>query len=308
MKSSPFITVVSPVYNSEKSILELIMRLNESLLLISKNFEIILVEDGGNDNSWELISKVCSQNNKVKGFKLSRNFGQHYAISCGLDQANGDYIVVMDCDLQDRPEEIVNLYNKITEGYDVVVGRRKNRKDKFTKKLFSKLFSLTLGYLIGAKVDHQVGNFGIYNKKVINSIRNLKESIRVFSLMIQWVGFKRTSIEVEHSERFEGTTTYNFNKLVKLALDIFLAYSDKPIRISIKIGFLISSITFFLGLYNLYLFLANKITVPGYTSIILSIWFLSGLMICIIGLIGLYVGKIFEGVKNRPFYIISETT
>jgi glycosyltransferase involved in cell wall biosynthesis len=307
MEPIAFISVISPVYNSEKSILELVNRLNESLLVITNNFEIILVEDGGEDKSWEVISNISAKNNRVKGFKLSRNFGQHYAISCGLDHANGDYVVVMDCDLQDRPEEIVNLYKKIIEGYDVVVGRRKNRKDKFTKRLSSKFFALTLSYLIGTKVDHHVGNFGIYNKKVVNSIRNLKESIRVFSLMIQWVGFKRTSIEVEHSLRFEGSTTYNFNKLLKLALDIFLAYSDKPIRISIKIGLLISAITFFIGLYNLYLYFANKITVPGYTSIILSIWFLSGLIICSIGLIGLYVGKIFESVKNRPFYIISET-
>ena len=308
MIDKPFISIVSPVYKAENIIVKLVSRIESAVSQLTNNFEIILIDDSSPDKSWEIIEKIAKSNHKVKGFKLSRNFGQHYAITCGLDQAHGDWVVVMDCDLQDQPEEIIKLFNKAQEGYDIVLGKRSDRKDSFLKRFISRMFYTTLSYLTGSKIDEQVANFGIYNKRVVDNICKLRESIRYFPTMVKWVGFKQTSISVDHAARVEGSSSYNFKMLFNLGLDIMLAYSDKPIRITIKLGFLVSFLTLLFGIYNFYLYLTNQIKVPGYTSLALSIWFLSGLIISILGIIGLYVGKIFEGVKSRPIYIISEIT
>jgi dolichol-phosphate mannosyltransferase len=210
----------------------------------------------------------------------------------------------MDCDLQDRPEEIVNLYQKALEGYDIVLARRHERQDGFFKRFFSWLFYYVLSYLTGIKHDPAVANFGIYHRKVIQAVCQMRESIRVFPIMVRWTGFKTAKIDVIHAERTIGKTTYNFKRLLNLALDIILAYSDKPIRLTIKLGLTISILSFLFGLFLLFEYFFGVITVPGYASIIISIWFLSGLIIMILGIIGLYVGKIFEGVRSRPIYIV----
>jgi polyisoprenyl-phosphate glycosyltransferase len=308
MLHTPFISVVSPVYRAEKLIQPLVERLISALEKITPSFEIILVDDCGPDNSWQKIVEQSNLDSRVKGVKLSRNFGQHYAITAGLDQCEGDWIVVMDCDLQDQPEEIIKLYNKALEGYDVVLARRYDRKDNFFKKIFSKLFYNSLGYLTGSKQDSSIANFGIYRRKVIDAICTLRESIRYFPTMVKWVGFHATAIDIEHAERTEGNSSYNLKRLINLALDIILAYSDKPLRITIKVGVTISIFSFIASLATLYRALIGAIEVTGYASLIISIWFLSGLIISILGIVGLYIGKIFEGVKARPVYIISETT
>lgn len=300
------LSVVSPIYNAALHLEEFVTELEKYILPITNDYEIVLVDDFSPDNSWKHIESICTTHPKVKGIKLSRNFGQHYAITAGLDNANGEWIIVMDCDFQDAPSEIPNLYNKTKEGFDVVLARRINRKDGFVKKLFSKLFWKTLGWLTGTNIDHTVANFGIYNKKVIQAVCSLRESIRFFPSMILWVGFSKTTLDVKHQERQTGTSGYNFSRMFKLALDVMLAYSDKPIRLVIKMGFFISLFTLLIGLYYLYLNITHQILVPGYTSLIISIWFLSGLIILILGILGLYIGKTFEGVKNRPIYIIEK--
>ncbi len=300
------LSVVSPIYNAALHLEEFVTELEKYILPITNDYEIVLVDDFSPDNSWKHIESICTKHPKVKGIKLSRNFGQHYAITAGLDNANGEWIIVMDCDFQDAPSEIPNLYNKTKEGFDVVLARRINRKDGFVKKLFSKLFWKTLGWLTGTNIDHTVANFGIYNKKVIQAVCSLRESIRFFPSMILWVGFSKTTLDVKHQERQTGTSGYNFSRMFKLALDVMLAYSDKPIRLVIKMGFFISLFTLLIGLYYLYLNITHQILVPGYTSLIISIWFLSGLIILILGILGLYIGKTFEGVKNRPIYIIEK--
>ena len=301
-----YISIVSPVYKAEKIVPELVLRIINSVEKITPNFEIILVEDGSPDNSWDQIEKACFADKRIKGIKLSRNFGQHYAITAGLDNAKGEWVVVMDCDLQDQPEEIVNLLNKATEGFEIVVAKRVNRKDFFIKRLFSYFFYRVLSYLTGTIQDSEVANFGIYHKKVITSVCQMRESIRYFPTMVNWVGFKRTNLEVEHSKRLVGKTSYNFKKLINLSLDVILAFSDKPIRIIIKIGTIISLFSFLFALLSIIRYFTGDITVSGYTSLIVSIWFLSGLILMTLGTVGLYVGKTFEGVKNRPIYLISE--
>jgi polyisoprenyl-phosphate glycosyltransferase len=305
---TPHISVVSPVYRAEKIIPELVRRIDDSISKITTNYEIILVEDCGPDNSWTAIEAVAKKNPRVKGFKLSRNFGQHYAISCGLDHAKGDWVVVMDCDLQDQPEEIYKLYQKTKEGYDVVLAQRIERQDSILKRFFSKAFYGILGYLTGSKMDESVANFGIYNQKVIQALTLMRESIRYFPTMVKWVGFNQTAIPIEHAERSEGKSSYNFKRLLNLALDIILAYSDKPIRLMIKFGLIISLASFVMGLVFLIRYLIGEVTVQGYTSLIISIWFFSGLILVMLGVVGLYVGKTFEGVKKRPIYLIQTST
>jgi glycosyltransferase involved in cell wall biosynthesis len=303
----PFISVVSPVYNSQNIVPLLISRLEEALRQITEDYEIILVDDYSSDNSWQSIESAAKSNQKIKGIKLSRNFGQHYAITAGLDYTIGEWVIVMDCDLQDRPEEIINLYKTANEGcFDIVLAGRINRKDQYLKKMYSKCFYKVLGFLTGTKHDPSVANFGIYSKSVIREIKSLRESIRYFPTMVNWVGFKKTTIVVTHSEREEGKSGYNFKKMFNLAIDIILAYSDKPIRITIKLGIFISFISFIMSLYTFIKWYSGTINVIGYSSLIISVWFLSGCILTTLGIVGLYVGKIFEGVKGRPIYIIEK--
>lgn len=303
----PKISIVSPVYRAEPIVDKLVGLIKSEVSKITADFEIILVEDHGPDNSWNKIVENCQSDKRVKGIKLSRNFGQHYAITAGLDHATGEWVVVMDCDLQDKPEEIIHLYNKAMEGFDVVLARRENRQDTFFKKLFSFSFYSCLTYLTGTKQDATIANFGIYHYKVIDAIKSMRESIRYFPTMVKWVGFRSVSIPVVHAERDSGATTYNLNKLLNLALDIILAFSDKPIRLAVKAGFIISLVSFIFAIFNVVKALIGGFDVIGYGSLIASIWFLSGLLMFLLGIVGLYIGKTFEGVKKRPLYIISQS-
>ena len=302
------LSVVSPVYRAELVLEELVERISNSIPSAFNSFEIILVDDFSPDKSWQKIEEISKRNNNVRGFKLSRNFGQHYAITAGLNQVKGDYIVVLDCDLQDQPEEINKLFIESQKGYDIVLARRYERKDSLYKKTVSKLFYKTLSYLTGTKQDATVANFRIYSKQVINEVVKLEEKIKYFPTMVKWVGFSTSYVNVEHASRSEGKSNYNLKKLLNLALDIILAYSDKPLRLIIKFGLSIALISFIMVIYVLFEKITGKVSVSGYASLIISIWFLSGCLLTTLGVVGLYIGKIFEGVKNRPSYIIEKST
>ena len=300
------LSIVSPVYKAEKILDELIRRIHESVSTITSDYEIILVEDGSGDGSWQKIEAHSKTDNHIKGIKLSRNFGQHNAITAGLDHCLGDWIVVMDCDLQDQPEEIPKLYNEALKGFDIVYAKRKQRHDSYFKMITSKIFYKLFAWLSGVPQDGTIANFGIYSSKAINAVNELREPLRSFATMIKWVGFKSTGIYVEHANRFEGKSTYNFRRLLHLALDISLSFSDKPLRMTVKLGAIISGSAFLFGIYTLYKYFTGQITEPGFASLIVSLWFLSGLIIFILGVIGLYLGKVFEGIKDRPLYIIEK--
>ena len=302
------ISIVSPVYKAENIVDELVARIERVLEGMQVAYEIILVDDCGPDNSWAKIVSNAKRNPKVRGIKLSRNFGQHHAITAGLDASKGDWVVVMDCDLQDRPEEIVPLYAKAQEGFDIVFARRAVRQDKWLKRMSSAMFYRAFEYLSGLPQDGSIANFGIYSRKTINAINSMREPMRAFAPMAKWVGFTRTAIDVQHAERFEGTTSYNWSKLINLALDISIAYSEKPLRMAVKAGISISLLAFVYAIYNVIAYLMGWIQVSGYASLIISIWFFSGLIIFILGILGLYIGKIFDSVKDRPLYLIDQTT
>jgi dolichol-phosphate mannosyltransferase len=302
------ISIVIPVYRAELIMDELIARLTKALDAITPLYEIILVEDGGPDKSWDKIVFHAAKHSQIKGILLSRNFGQHHAITAGLDASKGNWVVVMDCDLQDQPEEIVKLYTKAKEGFDIVFARRAQRQDGFFKRMSSAVFYGVFAYLSGIPQDNSIANFGVYSRKVIDVINSMREPMRAFAPMARWVGFNRTAIDVAHAERFAGESSYNWTKLINLALDFAMAYSDKPLKLTVKLGIGISILSVLYTLYNIILFNLGSITITGYTSLIVSIWFLSGLIIFTLGIIGLYIGKMFEGIKNRPLYIIDKTT
>ena len=300
------ISVISPVYNAANVVEELVLRIENAIASLADDYEIILINDSSPDQSWECIQEICLKNKKVVGINLSRNFGQHYAITAGLDHSKGDWVVVMDCDLQDVPEEIPKLYKKARQGYDAVLAQRIRRNDKFFKKLFSNLFYKTLGFLSGTKQDNSVANFGIYNRNLINSVNTMREPIRFFPTMVNWVGFKKVKIPVKHESRKEGNSNYNFSKLFKLAFDVIITNSQKPLRISVIIGLSISFISFIVALIYFIQAYVYGFSVSGFASLMISIWLLSGIIIATLGIVGIYVGKTFEYVKNRPIYIIKE--
>jgi glycosyltransferase involved in cell wall biosynthesis len=299
------ISVVIPVYKAEGCLRELYNRLKSSLETITPDFEIILVEDCGGDSSWEIIAELASQDERVKGIQFSRNFGQHYGITAGLDCCDGDWVVVMDCDLQDRPEEIPRLYAKALEGYDVVLARRGKRKDPIFKRFTSWLYYKFFNYFTDMSYDGEVGNFRIASRKVVEQFRMFREHLRFFGGLIDWMGFPAASIEITHDERYEGKSTYTYRKLWVLATEIIIAYSDKPLRISIKIGFIMSILAFIYGGSILIRALFGGTQVAGWSSLIVSIYFIGGIVIANLGIIGIYLGKTFNEVKKRPLYLVS---
>jgi dolichol-phosphate mannosyltransferase len=275
---------------------------------MGNNFEIILINDSSPDDAWQVIQQLAVEDNRVKGINLARNFGQHYAITAGLDFAQGDWVVVMDCDLQDRPEEIPVLFQKAQEGYDIVVGRRLIRQDTFFKKISSNLFYRIFKFMTGASVDNRIGNYGIYASKVIKSISALKEQNRSFGLFAIWVGFRRIEVDIVHGRRLHGKSSYTFKLMVKLALDSIVSHSNKLLYISIKLGVIFSASSMLYAIWLVVNYIVWASPVAGWTSLMVSIFFTAGLIISSIGVVGLYVGKIFDEVKRRPLYIIDSTT
>lgn len=306
MPSNIKVSVVSPVYRAEKMVHMLVERIVKSVSTITEDFEIILVNDASPDASWSVIEQECANDKRVKGINLSRNFGQHYAITAGLHYAKGEWVVVMDCDLQDRPEEIPALYAKAQEGYDSVFAQRVQREDAWLKRMSSKAFYAVLGYLTDTKQDSSVANFGIYNRSVIQSISQMGDHFRYFPTMVQWVGFKKAYLPVEHCERMDGKSTYNWSRLMRLALDTIIAFSDKPMRLMVKFGAWVTIVSLIIGFAYLVKYLLGDIEVAGFTTLIISLWIIAGIIISLLGVLGLYVGKMFDTVKQRPTFIVDK--
>ena len=300
------ISIVSPIYMGDKMLDELVRRIKESVSSITSDYEIILVNDCSPDNSWSRIKEICRKDPYVKAVNLSRNFGQHYAITAGLSVAQGKWIVVMDCDLQDQPEEIPRLYKKALEGYDTVLGQRIERKDKFFKKLSSTLFNNIYSYLTDSKKDKTVANFGIYNRKVIEAIMQMGDIVKSFPIEVNWVGFKTTKLPIEHANRASGKSSYSMRKLLTLAFNSMIAFSNKPLKLMVVFGFCIVLLSFLIATYYFVQYMTGKIEVSGFSTLVISIWLSCGLIIMFMGMVGVYIGKIFDQVKGRPTFIISE--
>ena len=300
------ISVVVPVYGCKAALHELYFRLCTTLENMVDSFEIILVDDYCPQNSWEVIKEICRNDSRVIGLRLSRNFGQIRAITAGLDHCCGDWVVVMDCDLQDRPEFINVLYKKAKEGYDVVFARRINRKDSIVTKVFSMFFYKIYNYFTDGKFDNAICNFSISKRIVIDNYCKMREQGRAYTLFIKWLGFKQATIEAEGDKRFEGKSSYNFKRKMIMAFEIITAQSNKPLKFSAGFGIIISIFSF-LYILSLTLKYIRGAEVPvGWTTIVASIYLMGGLLMFAIGVLGCYIGNIFDEVKNRPLYVITE--
>lgn len=300
-------SVVIPEYRGEKMVPALVERLKASMETITNSYEIILVNDCSPDDTWNAILKEGEKDKRVKGINLSRNFGQHNAITAGLSYVKGEWIIVMDCDLQDRPEEIPRLYEKALEGYEVVRARRVMRQDRFFKRLSSSLFHKVVNFVGGKKSDKAVGNFGIFNKRVIAEVNKMPETTRGFGMLLSYVGFNKTTLDVEHANRMEGKSSYTFSKMLRQAMDAIIASTNNPLRITIVVGFCISALSLAIAFYNVIARLVNIIRVPGFTTTVFSIWFMGGVILSVLGIHGLYISKIFDEVKGRQLYIVKDT-
>jgi dolichol-phosphate mannosyltransferase len=308
MSAHPLISVVSPVYRAENIVDELIKRICEEVTKITSDFEIVLVEDGSPDNSWQKIEAACAVNPKVAGVKLSRNYGQHYAITAGLEAARGDYVVVMDCDLQDDPKYIAVLYDEIQKGYDLIYARQARREHGVLKNLSASFFYFVLNALseertIGAKDN--IGAYSMLSRKVVNAFLQMKEYHRQYLAILGLVGFKPGFIQIEQQKRFEGSSSYTFSKLFRLAVDGVVSQSDKLLRLSILMGFICFVLSFTGGVAYIISYLLRG-SLPGYTSMIVMLLFSTGLILMSIGVLGLYIGRIFDQVKDRPLYFIDK--
>ena len=301
------LSVVSPVYRGEKMLSELVERIHKAISPLTDNYEIVLVNDCSPDNSWECISEICKVDKKVKGINLSRNFGQPYAITAGLTYAKGNYIAVIDCDLQNKPEDLPAMYQKALEGYDVVSARRVVREDTFMKRMSSAIFHRVYDFLSGFDTDKAVAEFGIYSRKIVDVYCSIPEYSRSFVELIHTLGFKKTTVDVFHDHRLEGKSSYNLYRLLKLSYDSIISNSNRPLHLAVALGLIMSILSFLMAIYNIFAKFWGLNEVAGYTSTIFSIWFVGGLLLLMMGVLGLYIGKIFDQVKGRPVFIVSDT-
>ena len=301
------LSIVSPVYHGEKMLNELVQRIHAAIKDLTDDYEIILVNDCSPDLSWQKITEICSHDKKVKGINLSRNFGQPYAITAGLSYAAGEYVAVIDCDLQNKPEDLPAMYRKAKEGYDIVSARRVVREDTFLKRLSSATFHRVYDFLSGFKTDKAVAEFGIYSRKVVKVYCSIPEYSRSFVELVHTLGFKKTTVDVLHDHRLEGESSYNLYRLLKLSYDSIISNSNRPLHLAVSLGLIMSVISFLMAVYNIFAKFYGLNEVVGYTSTIFSIWFVGGLLLFMMGILGLYIGKIFDQVKGRPVFIVSET-
>ena len=301
------ISVVIPEYGCRGSIRELYQRLVRTLEAITEAFEIVFVEDGDPQNSWEDIQELAKQDSRVKGIRFTRNFGQERAITAGIKYSSGNYVVVMDGDLQDRPEGITELYRIAKEGNDVVFVRRNERKDNALTKFLSGMFYKVYNVLADDDYDPEVGNFSIASRRAINAFLEMNEKNRGYIMFLKWLGFPSTTIDLTADARSEGKSSYSFSKKVRYAMEEITSQSNKPLYLAIYIGMIFACISFIAILYLVIRHFVDGSVPEGWISLMASIFLIGGLIMSTLGVHGLYVGNIYNEVRNRPLYVVEET-
>ena len=300
-------SIISPVYEAENIIIELVRRIEYEIQKITNDYEIILVDDGSTDNSWQVIELLCEKNSKIKGVKLTRNFGQAYAISAGLETSKKNIAIVLDCDLQEDPKYFHQLLKEYNKGFHVVLSNPKKRRHGFLKNLTSKLYYSILN-ILNDNTNSQIsqnGTLSLISRDVINSFLKVNDYHRHYLAIIKWLGFSSTSIIIEQDKRYIGESTYSTKKLIKLAIIGLTSQTDRLLKISIYIGCLFSLFGFFSIVYIVIQYFINGYQ-TGWPSIVILIIFSTGLILISLGIIGLYIAKIFEQTKKRPLYIIEK--
>lgn len=299
------ISVVVPAYNEEDNVFALYERLNTALERITAAHEIIFVDDGSKDKTVEKIMKLRLADERVKLVSFSRNFGHEMANTAGFRHAQGEAVVIIDADLQDPPELIVDMYNKFKEGFDVVYAKRISRKkESLVKRATSKAFYRVMKTLSDVDVPLDTGDFRLLSRRVVDEINDLQEHNRYFRGLTHWVGFNVGFVEFHRDERFAGETKYNYVKLFKLAFDAILSFSYKPLKIFSLIGLWVSALSFVCLLYLTVGKIAGRQAVEGWTSMMAIMLFCFGILMVQVSIIGEYIGRIYEEVKNRPLFIV----
>lgn len=314
MPQEKMISVVIPTYKSELNLPELIRRLAVILSKLPYSHEIIFVNDNSPDDSCSVLKAACKADPRVKLISLSRNFGQQIATSAGLRYALGDAVVVMDDDLQDPPEFIPELVSMWEQGNDVVYAIRINRKEGFFKKLGYKMFYRLLSRMSSTSIPRDSGDFGLLDRKIVDILNSMPERTRLVRGLRAWIGFRQTGVECERGSRFKGKPSYNLVKMINLSMNGIFAFSDAPLQLSSTLGFFVSFIAF-LGMILTIIqrimtfFLPNNPLAvwPGFSTIVLAILFLGGVQLIGIGILGAYVARIYNEVKQRPMFLVRET-
>lgn len=300
-----FFSIIIPIYGCKSALPELYKRLKNTITQITNDYEIILVNDCCPQGSWELIEDICSKDPHVKGIELSRNFGQMKAILAGLDYCSGEWVSVMDCDLQDRPEDIMRLYKKAQEGFDVVFAKRTKRGDPLINSLVSGIFYKLYGYATDGNYDGKLCNFSVVKRDVILNYCKMREQHRSYVMYLKWLGYRQATVDVERDARYEGKSSYSLRKRIKMAFELLTSQSDKVLRLTVGFGFVITFCSFVVIVAFIIRYFTMRIS-PGWTSIVVSNFLIGGLIIMTIGIVGLYVGNIFIQTKNRPLYVIRQ--
>ncbi len=301
LKTNMHLSIISPVYEGANIVEPLVRRISKAAATITPDFEILLVEDGSKDHSWEAIKAVSQQYPQVKGIKLSRNFGQHQAITAGLTYSQGDFVAVLDCDLQDDPAFLIDLYEQIQEGYEIVFTLRKKRAFQNSRNYISKAYQSFYRLVTGVNEFYRgdVGNFSLLSRKVVNAFLQVKEQDRHYLMVLRWLGFKHTYLEIAHQERPSGKSSYNFRKLVMLGISGITSQSIRLLYLAIILGIGLLVLALISSIYYLF--------APSIALLFLSLsLFSTGLIVTTIGIASIYLGKVFEESKKRPLYIVEE--
>lgn len=304
------LSVIIPIYNEEANIGELHRRLLSVLepMALPGGFEFIFINDGSRDRSLALLLDLATRDERMRYIDLSRNFGHQIAVTAGLDRATGEAVVIIDADLQDPPELIPLLHQRMREGYEVVYAKRRSRKgDSAAKKLTARLFYRLLSSITHVSIPVDTGDFRIISQKVVEGLRLMPEQNKFLRGQISWIGYRQTFIEYNRAERAGGETGYTYRKMIRLALDGITAFSDVPLKVATIGGFVVSGLAFLVGLYTLYSRFVTHDYQPGWPSLMVSILFLGGVQLISVGIIGEYMARLSANVRQRPLYLISNT-
>ncbi|MGB3605765.1 glycosyltransferase family 2 protein [Psychroserpens sp.] len=308
MSPTKDISIIVPVYNEASNIDELYERLLLALKEITQNYELIFINDGSQDDSLQKLKALSVANDQTFYINLSRNFGHQVAVSAGLDLSNAETVVIIDADLQDPPELIPQLYAQHKNGFDVVYAKRVSREgETFMKKATSKLFYRILQKITSFDIPLDVGDFRLLDRKVVLALRSMPEQNKFLRGQIAWLGFKQTFVDFKREPRKHGTSGYSYGKMFSLAFDAVTGFSDKPLLLVSRLGFIISLVSFMVILFAIFSHFVLEQTITGWTSLIISSMFIGGIQLLSIGVIGEYISRISTNVKNRPLYVISDS-
>lgn len=307
-KQLPMISVVSPVYGCRNTLNELAKCVATAFEGMELDWELVLVDDRGPDQPWPVIEQLVAQSPHIRGIRLARNHGQHLAIWAGLEAARGDFVAVIDCDLQDDPAVIPELYRQaMQEDVEAIIVDRGSWSDSRFRRMASKSFYALVKWLAGVEINN-IGNFGLYSRRMVDTLLLFTEQEIFLPIMVSLTGYETRRFQVDRGARHEGSSSYNFLRLLRLAVAIVIRFSDRPLKLSVIVGGVFSGMSALISVALFLMWLAGTFTVQGWTSTILSIWFLSGLILATLGIHGFYLGRVFREVQGRPRILIQETT